>query len=77
MYAWEPSFKYQILEIRRREMNKLIKVAYLQGITTFGWLLAPVVVGFNVKVTSAINKSCLSTRYNNVWMASSSSCGRF
>jgi hypothetical protein len=55
MYAWEPSFKYQILEIRRREMNKLIKVAYLQGITTFGWLLAPVVVGFNVKVTPAIN----------------------
>ena len=77
MYAWEPSFKYQILEIRRREMNKLIKVAYLQGITTFGWLLAPVVVGFNVKVTPAINKSCLSTGYNNVWMASSSSCGRF
>jgi hypothetical protein len=54
MYAWEPSFKYQILEIRRREMNKLIKVAYLQGITTFGWLLAPVVVGFNVKVTPAL-----------------------
>lgn len=53
MYAWEPSFKYQILEIRRREMNKLIKVAYLQGITTFGWLLAPFVVGFNVTVTLA------------------------
>lgn len=45
MYAWEPSFTYQVSVIRRRELDNLMKVAYLQGVATFGWLLAPFVVG--------------------------------
>ncbi|XP_071154276.1 multidrug resistance-associated protein 1-like [Mytilus edulis] len=44
MYAWEPSFTYQVSVIRRRELDNLMKVAYLQGVATFGWLLAPFVV---------------------------------
>jgi len=44
MYAWELSFQDKVMSIRNREIKRLKQVAYLQGISTFCWLLAPFLV---------------------------------
>ncbi|KAJ8312999.1 hypothetical protein KUTeg_010372 [Tegillarca granosa] len=44
MYAWELPFQDKILALRRHELKKLIKIAFLQGFSTFCWLLAPFIV---------------------------------
>lgn len=44
MYAWEPSFEQQVMDIRGKEMNVLKKAAYLHAGTSFVWACAPFVV---------------------------------
>ncbi|XP_062590611.1 multidrug resistance-associated protein 1-like isoform X1 [Saccostrea cucullata] len=44
MYAWEPSFEEKVKSIRDEELVYLRKIAWLQGSTTFCWILAPYLV---------------------------------
>ncbi|CAI9724597.1 resistance-associated 1-like isoform X1 [Octopus vulgaris] len=44
LYAWENSFKEQIMKIRNDEMRILRKQAYLNAFTTLTWSCAPVFV---------------------------------
>lgn len=44
MYAWEPSFEAQILQIRNKEMHVLKQAAYLNSATSFIWSCAPFLV---------------------------------
>lgn len=44
MYAWEPFFQEKVKNIRDQELKDLKKVAWLQGSTTFCWILAPYLV---------------------------------
>ncbi|XP_048238817.1 multidrug resistance-associated protein 1-like [Haliotis rufescens] len=44
LYAWEPSFRDKILAIREKELKILMKIAYLNGISTFVWTCAPYLV---------------------------------
>ncbi|XP_069510563.1 ATP-binding cassette sub-family C member 3 isoform X2 [Ambystoma mexicanum] len=41
LYAWEPSFAQQVLEIRKNELRVLRKAAYLSALSTFAWTSAP------------------------------------
>lgn len=47
MYAWEPFFQEKVKNIRDQELKDLKKVAWLQGSTTFCWILAPYLVKDN------------------------------
>ena len=47
LYAWEPSFSYQILRIRDGEINSLKKAAYLNAASTFLWTCAPLLVALS------------------------------
>ncbi|KAL0984010.1 hypothetical protein UPYG_G00135860 [Umbra pygmaea] len=54
LYAWENSFKDQVLEIRQKELNVLRKTAYLGAMSTMAWTSAPFLVAltsFAVYVT--------------------------
>ncbi|CAG7725610.1 unnamed protein product, partial [Allacma fusca] len=44
LYAWEPSFEDQILEIRKRELSVLKKASFLSAAGVFVWLMAPFLV---------------------------------
>ncbi|NXP73824.1 MRP3 protein, partial [Ramphastos sulfuratus] len=44
LYAWEPCFSEQVLEIRRSELRVLKKAAYLNSLSTFAWVSAPFLV---------------------------------
>ncbi|KAL3875737.1 hypothetical protein ACJMK2_033658 [Sinanodonta woodiana] len=44
LYAWEPSFEKQVLEIRNKELNLLKRMAYLNSCSTFAWTTAPFIV---------------------------------
>ncbi|XP_071568154.1 multidrug resistance-associated protein 1 isoform X1 [Temnothorax nylanderi] len=44
LYAWEPSFEQQILEIRVKEIQVLKEAAYLNAGTSFIWSCAPFLV---------------------------------
>lgn len=44
LYAWEPSFSYQLLRIRDNEIKSLKKAAYMNAFTTFLWTCAPFLV---------------------------------
>lgn len=44
LYAWEPSFEDQVLEIREREIKVLKEAAYLNAGTSFIWSCAPFLV---------------------------------
>jgi len=44
LYAWEPSFRDQVTEIRHREIRFLKQMAYLQAGTSFVWTCAPFLV---------------------------------
>ncbi|XP_037086606.1 multidrug resistance-associated protein 1-like isoform X1 [Pollicipes pollicipes] len=44
LYAWEPSFEQQVLDIRSQEIRVLRKTAYLNAGTSFIWTCAPFVV---------------------------------
>ncbi|GAB1607313.1 multidrug resistance-associated protein 1-like isoform X1 [Argonauta hians] len=44
LYAWENSFKDQVMKIRSDEMKVLRKQAYLNAFTTLTWICAPVFV---------------------------------
>lgn len=46
MYAWEPSFEKQVLEIREKEIATLKSTAYLNASTSFLWSCAPFLVSF-------------------------------
>ena len=41
LYAWETSFKDQVLHSRQKEVNDLNKMAYLSGFMTFSMTSAP------------------------------------
>ncbi|KAL7286833.1 hypothetical protein TKK_0018975 [Trichogramma kaykai] len=44
LYAWEPSFEEQILQIRNKEIKVLKEAAYLNAGTSFIWSCAPFLV---------------------------------
>ncbi|XP_055919617.1 multidrug resistance-associated protein 1-like isoform X7 [Eupeodes corollae] len=44
LYAWEPSFEEQVLEIRDKEIETLKSAAYLNAGTSFLWSCAPFLV---------------------------------
>ncbi|XP_063974580.1 multidrug resistance-associated protein 1 isoform X9 [Diachasmimorpha longicaudata] len=44
LYAWEPSFEQQILNIRNKEIKVLKEAAYLNAGTSFIWSCAPFLV---------------------------------
>ncbi|KAK2583563.1 hypothetical protein KPH14_009513 [Odynerus spinipes] len=44
LYAWEPSFEEQILQIRKKEIQVLKEAAYLNAGTSFIWSCAPFLV---------------------------------
>jgi ATP-binding cassette subfamily C (CFTR/MRP) protein 1 len=45
LYAWEPSFISQILDIRGKEVKLLKKSTYYQSVMALFWTVAPFVVG--------------------------------
>lgn len=47
LYAWEPSFEKQILNIREKEIHVLKQAAYLNAGTSFIWSCAPFLVRNN------------------------------
>ncbi|XP_062527521.1 multidrug resistance-associated protein 1 isoform X1 [Bombyx mori] len=55
MYAWEPSFEDQILQIRNKEMHVLKQTAYLNSATSFIWSCAPFLVTFLTFFTYVIS----------------------
>ncbi|XP_061394491.1 multidrug resistance-associated protein 1 isoform X14 [Musca vetustissima] len=44
LYAWEPSFEKQVLEIREKEIATLKSTAYLNASTSFLWSCAPFLI---------------------------------
>ncbi|XP_049823783.1 multidrug resistance-associated protein 1 isoform X8 [Aethina tumida] len=44
LYAWEPSFEKQVLEIRSKEIKVLKELAYMNAGTSFIWSCAPFLV---------------------------------
>ncbi|KAG7167512.1 Multidrug resistance-associated protein 1-like 3, partial [Homarus americanus] len=46
LYAWEPSFEEQVLDVRSTEVNVLKKSAYLNASTAFIWTCTPFMVVF-------------------------------
>ncbi|XP_042224815.1 multidrug resistance-associated protein 1-like isoform X3 [Homarus americanus] len=44
LYAWEPSFEEQVLDVRSTEVNVLKKSAYLNASTAFIWTCTPFMV---------------------------------
>lgn len=44
LYAWEPSFEKQVLDIRDNELKVLRKATYLTAYSTFVWQCAPFLV---------------------------------
>lgn len=46
LYAWEPSFEKQVLNIRDKEIHTLRQTAYLNAGTSFLWSCAPFLVRF-------------------------------
>ncbi|KAK9886055.1 hypothetical protein WA026_014838 [Henosepilachna vigintioctopunctata] len=44
LYAWEPSFEKQVLDIRKKEIFFLRQVAYINAGTSFLWTCAPFLV---------------------------------
>ncbi|CAG2186409.1 ABCC3 [Mytilus edulis] len=44
LYAWEPSFEKQILDIRNKELVVLRRMAYLNAVVSFTWTTAPFLV---------------------------------
>ena len=45
LYAWEPSFIQQVLDIRKQEVNVMKKQAYYSAFLAFFWTTAPFLVG--------------------------------
>lgn len=48
LYAWEPSFKQQVLKIRAKEVNLLKQGAYVNAGMSFLWSCAPFLVRINI-----------------------------
>lgn len=48
LYAWEPSFEDQVLQIREKEIKVLKEAAYLNAGTSFIWSCAPFMVSFAI-----------------------------
>lgn len=46
LYAWEPSFEDQVLQIREKELKVLKQAAYLNAGTSFIWSCAPFMVRY-------------------------------
>lgn len=44
LYAWEPSFEKQVLNIRAKEISVLKQTAYMNAGTSFIWSCAPFLV---------------------------------
>ncbi|TSK14589.1 Canalicular multispecific organic anion transporter 2 [Bagarius yarrelli] len=44
LYAWEPSFKEKVLQIRQKELNVLRKSSYLSALSVMAWTSAPFLV---------------------------------
>lgn len=68
MYAWEPFFQEKVKNIRDQELKYLKKVAWLQGSTTFCWILAPYLVKdnlFQCQVVVVCNETWDSYMYTN------------
>jgi ATP-binding cassette subfamily C (CFTR/MRP) protein 1 len=48
LYAWEPSFREKIREIRLKEVGVLFKLAVLNTVMGLCWELAPFLVRIHV-----------------------------
>ena len=44
LYAWEPSFREKIREVRLKEVALLLKAAMLSSVLSLSWELAPYLV---------------------------------
>lgn len=47
LYAWEPSFENQVLNIRKKEMKELKDATYLNAGSSFLWSFAPFLVSLS------------------------------
>lgn len=82
LYAWEPSFEQQILEIRVKEIQVLKEAAYLNAGTSFIWSCAPFLVcrffvflfffvlQLYVIIENFRNRNLTSTRNTNAFLFS-------
>ncbi|KAL7635871.1 UNVERIFIED_CONTAM: hypothetical protein RMT77_013688 [Armadillidium vulgare] len=55
LYAWEPSFEEQVLNIRKKEVKVLKKAAYLNAGTSFIWTCTPFMVTFVMFLTYVLS----------------------
>ncbi|XP_069135571.1 multidrug resistance-associated protein 1-like isoform X2 [Argopecten irradians] len=69
MYAWEPSFTEKVLAIRQQELTRLKHIAYLQGFTTFCFLLAPFVVMLATFATYVVTSETHTLRADQAFVA--------
>lgn len=44
LYAWEPSFMQEVMNIRNKELSILLNIGYLSAFISFFWTCAPFVV---------------------------------
>ena len=51
LYAWEPSFEQQVLDIRNQEIRVLRKTAFLNAFSQFMWSCAPFAVSSTARST--------------------------
>ncbi|XP_069939628.1 multidrug resistance-associated protein 1 isoform X5 [Cherax quadricarinatus] len=49
LYAWEPSFEEQVLDVRAKEIKVLKKAAYLSAGTSFIWTCTPFLASVSLK----------------------------
>ncbi|XP_050728628.1 multidrug resistance-associated protein 1-like isoform X5 [Eriocheir sinensis] len=55
LYAWEPSFEDQVLDIRNKEVKVLKKAAYLNAGTSFIWTCTPFLVNLVMFATFVLS----------------------
>ncbi|XP_067674237.1 multidrug resistance-associated protein 1-like [Haliotis asinina] len=51
LYAWEPSFQDKVLDVRKKELHILLKMAFLKSFTTLSWTLIPYLVSLAILAT--------------------------
>ncbi|KAK8748985.1 hypothetical protein OTU49_015624, partial [Cherax quadricarinatus] len=57
LYAWEPSFEEQVLDVRAKEIKVLKKAAYLSAGTSFIWTCTPFLVTLVMFTTYVLSDS--------------------
>lgn len=62
LYAWEPSFKDQVLHIRQKELSVLRKQGYLSALSVMAWTSAPFLVGLKIQLLYIA--ACIEIRHS-------------